>query len=76
MAVNTGKADVGGVEMRLQAEVSPRPVLRLVVQSHLVLTEIRYGQSPVRASDVPPCGDAFTVIFRVLGIKPDHAVSS
>ena len=27
-------------------------VLRLVVQSHFALTEIRYGQPPVKASDM------------------------
>jgi AraC family transcriptional regulator len=65
MAVNIGKADVGGVEIRFKAEMSARLVARRVVQGHLILVEVRYGQSPVKANDVPPCGDAFTVSVRL-----------
>ncbi|PTQ08253.1 AraC family transcriptional regulator [Sphingomonas oleivorans] len=66
MAVNAGRADVGGVPVRLQAKESPRLILRAISQSHLKLTEIRYGQSPAEAnSDIPQWGDVFTVGVRL-----------
>ena len=57
MAENTGKAYAGGVELRLQAEAGPGLVPRLAFQSHLILTEIPYGETLVTAGDVSPCGD-------------------
>lgn len=66
MALNSARADVGGVAVHLQAEASPRLVLRAVSQSHLKLTEIRYGLAPVPASPVvPQWGDVFTVSVRL-----------
>jgi AraC family transcriptional regulator len=47
-------------------------MLRAVSQSHLKLTEIRYGLSPIEASQsIPQWGDVFTVSVRLREEKSD-----
>lgn len=65
MAVHIGNSKIGRVNTRLLGEETPRREKRRVIQSHLTLAQIRYGQPPFVWSNLADCGDVFTVSIRL-----------